>query len=61
MWLLMEISSLQNKICFIKYYSKLIKYVQDVSRMFIFLNFGLIDWSIGTGETLTFFTSGGTV
>ena len=54
MWLLMEISSLQNKICFIKYYIKLIKYVQNVSCMFIFLNFGIIDWSLRTGEILTF-------
>ena len=43
----MEISTLQNKIYFIKYYIKLIKYVQNVSFIFIFLNFRLNDWSIG--------------
>ena len=53
-----QISSFQNKICFIRYYIKLIKYVQKISSMFIFLNFGLIDWSIGT---MAFFTNEGTV
>ena len=61
MWLVMQISSFKTEIYFIKYYIKLIKYVQKVPFIFIFLNFGLNDWSIGAGDTMELFTSKGTV
>ena len=55
MWLLLEISLLQNKTYFIKYNIKLIKYAQKVSFIFSFLNFRINNWSIYTSDNMAFF------